>query len=155
MHAYSLDLRQRVAQACDDGSLTHAEIADLFQVSTAWIRRLLQRRRDTGSLKPRPHGGGCPPKLSAAQQQRLAALVAADADATLDELCRRLRVRVSISTISRALARLRLTRKKSPWPPASATGPTSSSSEPTGASAPRRSSRSGSFSSTRLQPMSP
>ena len=155
MHAYSLDLRQRVAQACDDGSLTHAEIADLFQVSTAWVRQLLQRRGDTGSLEPRPHGGGYPPKLSAAQQQRLAALVAADADATLDELRRRLRVRVSISTLSRALARLELTRKKSPWPPASATGPTSSSSAPTGASAPRRSSRSASFFLTRPRPTSP
>jgi transposase len=55
---YSQDLRERVVNACDKGNHTRGEVATLFGVSTAWIRRLLQRRRATGSIAPRPHAGG-------------------------------------------------------------------------------------------------
>ena len=50
--AYSMDLRERVANAWDvigDAD----EIAATFQVSRAWVHRLIQRRRETGSLTPR------------------------------------------------------------------------------------------------------
>src|SRR5512146_1363363 len=63
MEACSLDLRQRIVHACDKGSQTRQEIADRFQVSTAFIRRLLQRRRETGSIAARPHSGGFAPAL--------------------------------------------------------------------------------------------
>jgi len=82
MRAYSFDLRQRVAAVCDEGVLSRPEIAELFAVSTAWIRRLLQRRRETSSLAARPHAGGVPPRLNDSQRQRLADLVAAMPDAT-------------------------------------------------------------------------
>jgi transposase len=155
MRAYSLDLRQRVAEACDEGALSRPEIAALFLVSESWIRRLLQRRRATGSLAPQPHAGGRPASLSAAQRQRLAALVAADADATLAELARRLRVSVSVPTIWRALVQLDLPRKKSPSPPPSAIGPTSSNNARPGAGASARSTRAASSSSTRRGRISP
>ena len=54
MDTYSEDPRQRVVQACDDGILTREEMAEPFRVSTAWIRRLLQRRRETGSFSALP-----------------------------------------------------------------------------------------------------
>lgn len=114
MRAYSLDLRQRVAEACDEGSLTRPEIAALLQVGESWIRRLLQRRRATGSLAPQPHAGGAPAALTAKQRQRLADLVAADPDATLAELAQRLRVAVSVPTVWRVLLLLGLPRKKVP-----------------------------------------
>jgi transposase len=53
MKTYSHDLRERVVRACDTGGYTRGEIAELFGVSTAWIRRLLQRRRETGSFAAR------------------------------------------------------------------------------------------------------
>src|SRR6516225_9471380 len=56
MKTYSQDLRERVVKACDKGDHTRVEIAALFGVSTAWVRRLLQRRRETGSAAPRPRG---------------------------------------------------------------------------------------------------
>ena len=83
MDAYSEDLRQRVVQACDDGILTREEIADQFQVSTAWIRRLLQRRRETGSFSALPGGRGPKPKLTEAHLSRLSRLVEKHPDATL------------------------------------------------------------------------
>ena len=45
MRPYSMDLRERVMAACDRRDGKREEIAKRFGVSTAWIRRLLQRRR--------------------------------------------------------------------------------------------------------------
>lgn len=50
MAAYSMDLRTRVAHACDRG-MPVAAVAAQFEVSIAWVYRLLQRRRETGSIK--------------------------------------------------------------------------------------------------------
>jgi transposase len=113
MEAYSLDLRERVVKVVEEGRLTREEIAKLFQVSTAWIRRLLQRRRETGSLAPLPRRSGRHPKLDEVHQQRLLEEVRKDADATLAELRHRVRVKVSVSTIWRTLASMKVTRKKS------------------------------------------
>jgi transposase len=128
MEAYSLDLRLRVLAAVDQGDLSRTEIAELFGVSTAWVRRLVQRRRETGSITPRPRRYGPRPKLDQERCQQLAQLVQQDPDATLAELRQRLAVSVGIPTLWRALDRLGLTLKKSRCGPASRTGPTSSSS---------------------------
>src|SRR5204862_1692448 len=49
---YSMDLRERVANAWDESGDAD-EIAGTFQVSRAWCHRLLQRRRETGRIAPR------------------------------------------------------------------------------------------------------
>ena len=100
MKPYSQDLRERVVRACDEGRGTRQQIADLFGVSTAWIRRLLQRRRETGSLTPSPGGRGPQPKLGEPQRQALAELVRQDPDATLRELRDRLGAATCVAPIS-------------------------------------------------------
>jgi transposase len=112
MKAYSQDLRERVVRACDERRGTRQQIASLFGVSTAWIRRLLQRRRETGSFAPRPHAGGPPPKMTDERRARLLVLVTEQPDATLAELRDRLAAPVHLSTVARALDRLRWTVKK-------------------------------------------
>jgi transposase len=112
MKAYSHDLRQRVVSLCDAGLWSHTHIASLLHVSTAWIRRLLQRRRETGSIAALPHGGGPSPKLGKQDFEEVQLLVEERPDATLEELRQSLGVNVSVSTIHRVLAALRLTRKK-------------------------------------------
>jgi transposase len=112
MRPYSQDLRERVVNAIDEGRGTRQQIADLFGVSTAWIRRRLQRRRETGSFTAKPHGGGTPLKLTPQHSDRLLVLVTEQPDATLAELRDRLGAAVHLSTVARALARLRLTFKK-------------------------------------------
>jgi transposase len=57
VRTYSADLRERVIRAVDHGRHSKAELARIFGVSTAWIRRILQRRRETGSTLPRARGG--------------------------------------------------------------------------------------------------
>lgn len=123
MAAYSMDLRERVAAACDEGIDSRAEVAERFSVSESWIRRLLQRRRDTGSIAPRPRGGGQPPAFDAGRAERLREAVAADPDATLKELAGAVGVACSTSAVDRALRRLGITRKKSRSGPPSRTGP--------------------------------
>jgi transposase len=112
LKAYSYDLRERVVRACDEGRGTRQQIADLFGVSTAWIRRLLQRRRQTGSFAAKPHAGGPPPKMNPQRCERLAVLVTEQPDATLAELRDRLGAAVHRSTVARTLIRMALTVKQ-------------------------------------------
>src|SRR4051812_43286029 len=63
MRALSNDLRLRIHEACQDGEST-AEVARRFAVSTASVRRLKQRFRETGSIAPKPGGRGPAPKLA-------------------------------------------------------------------------------------------
>ena len=57
MKPYSMDLRQRIAAAIDHGEGSFREIARRFRVSLSLIARLLRRRRQAGTLEPKPHGG--------------------------------------------------------------------------------------------------
>lgn len=105
---YSQDLRDRVLAAYD-GGLPTKQIAKLFQVSPAWVRRVKQRRRETGETTPRPMGGATVIKIDL---QRLAALVRESPDATLLELRRALGVDCTEAAVCLALKRLGLTFKK-------------------------------------------
>ena len=107
-----MDLRDRVVAACDDGVLTREEVADEFGVSTAWIRRLLQRRRERGSYAPLDGRRGRTPAFSGAAVARLDRLIAAQPDATLEELRDRSGVSCSVVTVFNTLNRLGYRRKK-------------------------------------------
>src|SRR5438270_11025392 len=86
MDAYSMDLRERVVAACDARDGTREQIAARFSVSVRWIGDLLSRRRRTGSIAPKPRGGGRAPAFDEAASARLREAVRADDDATLEEL---------------------------------------------------------------------
>ena len=113
MKAYSTDLRERVVAACDAGDATRARIAARFSVGVAWIRKLVRQRRETGSIAPRPRGGGRAPAFDAEAAGRLREAVRHDPDATLEELARAAGVRCCVAAVHGALARLGVTRKKS------------------------------------------
>jgi transposase len=112
MRAYSNDLRERLVAAVERGEQSLREIADLFGVSLSCLVRLLQHRRRTGSVQPKPHAGVPPRKLDAAAEARLLELVREQPDATLTELRDRLGIPCCLMTIARALQRLKMTRKK-------------------------------------------
>jgi transposase len=141
--AYSLDLRRRVLAAVDAQDGTRAAIAARFAVSTAWIRRLVQRRRETGAIAPSPHRGGPAPALDADHRARLRALVADQPDATLAEFRDRLAAPVGVMTIARALKDLRLPLKKSRSGRPSKTDRTSPGSGPSTGPSSRASTRAG------------
>jgi transposase len=111
MAAYSRDLRQRVLRAWDRGLKPEA-IAATFEVSVAWVYRLAQRRRESGSIDPRKQTKFRGRALSGHEEIRLVALVTAKPDATLAELQAALPTRAALSTIWRTIDRLGLTFKK-------------------------------------------
>jgi transposase len=139
MESYSIDLRAKVLAAYDRGKQTK-EIAEMFGVSTAWARRVKQRRREHGELAPRPRVGKHHIKID---RTRLAELVRAQPDATLAELRDRLGVECSISAVWHALRQLGLSFKKSPSTPRSRTAPTSRSNVGRGSSGVSASTRAG------------
>jgi transposase len=85
MAPYSMDLRKRVAKAWDAGVDADA-VAAKDDVSRAWVHRLIQRRRETGSLAPRKQTKFRRRVLTVREEERLAALILARPDATLTEL---------------------------------------------------------------------
>lgn len=112
MRPYSIDLRQRVLTDCDAGVGARA-VAAKFSVSESWVRRLKQRRRETGETAPRTATPGPTPAL-AAHADRLRELVRAAPGLTAGEYRDRLGVPVAVVTVWRALRRLGLTHTKSP-----------------------------------------
>jgi transposase len=110
MAPYSIDLRQRVAKAWDASGEADV-VAATFAVSRAWVYRLVQRRRETGSLAPRKQRK-FRSRVLAGQEQRLAALIAARPDATLAEVRDALPTTAALSTLWLEIDRLGLTFKK-------------------------------------------
>jgi transposase len=119
MKAYSNDLRERVWRACEDEAMSPSEAADELGVSRSFVFKLLRRFRDDGTLCARPRGGNRPPALGDADLRTLRQLVRERPDATLAELCRLLHERRGVTvrtwTVCRALAKLKLPPKKSPY----------------------------------------
>jgi transposase len=121
MRAYSMDLRERVVAAVDRGT-PRKEIVRTLGVSEPTIRRYLRLRRETGSVAPKPH-----PKRSFSigrsveQRRALWKQLEEHDDATLEKHCQlweiKQGVKVSISTMSRAIRRLGWTLKKRVWVP--------------------------------------
>jgi transposase len=122
MQAYSLDLRKRVIEDCDQNLGTTA-VAKKYRVSESWVRNLKRRRRETGEIGPRKQRTSHATKLDD-HLDRLRELVEKHPDATLLELRDKLGVPVAPATIWRALRRLQLTFKKKLSMPASKTAPT-------------------------------
>jgi transposase len=110
MAPYSMDLRERVARAWDVSGDAE-DVAATFGVSRAWVHRLIQRRRETGSIAPRQQTK-FRSRVLAGQQERLAALITARPDATLAELRDALPTRAALSTLWREIDLLGLTVKK-------------------------------------------
>jgi transposase len=121
MRAYSMDLRERVLAAVDRGT-PRKEIVRTLGISEPTIRRYLRLRRETGSVAPKP-----PPKRpfsigqNVEQRRALWKQLEEHEDATLEKHCRlwerKRGVKVSISTMSRAIRRLGWTLKKRVWVP--------------------------------------
>lgn len=118
---YPMELRERVWRAYKNGEGTEAQVAERFAVSPSFVRDLLRLERETGSIVPRAHGGGHPPVANAQELESVREVVLAHPEASYEELREMLahpknkRHRAfffSVGSLSRALKKLRLTRKK-------------------------------------------
>jgi len=111
MEAMTMGERRRIMTLYDRGWKT-ARIAEAIGRSKSGVRRVRQHYRERGHLQPLKRGNGPKPKVTEADRQRLAALVAQQPDATIDELKERSGLPVSRATIDRHLRALRLSFKK-------------------------------------------
>jgi len=111
MAPYSMDLRKRVAKTWDAVGDADA-VAAHYDVSRAWVHRLIQRRRETGSLAPRKQIKFRRRRLTVGEEARLMALILARPDATLTELRDAVPTTAALSTLWRTIDRLGFTLKK-------------------------------------------
>lgn len=121
------DLREKIIRFYENHpDYTQQEIADEFGLSRSFIEKLLQRWRTTNSVAILPRGGGVQRTLKD-HEDKVRALVAAQPDATLDELRAQIKAETELSvspaTMCRELQRLNLGRKKSLLNPTSRTVP--------------------------------
>jgi transposase len=121
---YSMDFRRAVARAFDECD-SSIEVAEQFNCSQSWVRRLIQHRRERGTLQPRSTARHDDQhSFDDADEQAIRELIQRKPDATLAEVAEALGKKVHVSTVSRTLERLGLPRKKSPLTPPSRTART-------------------------------
>ncbi len=110
-----MDLRERVFGAWQRGEGSQREVAARFGVSERFVRGVVRRRRESGSVAAKAHGGG---RVTLATPESLAVLstqVAANNDRTIGEHHEGMLAAgfaLSAATVGRMLLRLRQTRKK-------------------------------------------
>lgn len=103
-------LRERMVEAVAEGTCV-AEVARRFAVSDNTVRNFV-RLSEEGTLKPKPRSGGPGTALNDDDRKRLLKAVDERPDATLQELVDECGLDVSISTVSRELAKLDRPRKR-------------------------------------------
>jgi len=113
--AYPVELRNLAAHAYESGDGTYAQVAGVFRVGVASLKRWVSLYRLNGQAMPRPKGGG---RLSTIVAEEIDAIVARLGDPTALEITaefnlrRRGRARVHVSSIKRALHRYGYVVKK-------------------------------------------
>jgi len=135
--AYPKEYRRAVAAAYDAcGSST--QVAKQYRCSESWVRLLIQRRREIGTLDPLPDYRPDNHKLNDSDMEQLAKLIADRPDMTLGELADALDKKVSVPTVHRATKKLGLSFKKSRSSHPSKTGRMSRKDGRTGTSSSQR-----------------
>ena len=114
MKPYSMDLREKIVSAIENGESSFRKTAQRFSVSKSCVQKLVAQKRTEGHVVPRKQGGS----VSAVMEHKaqLMALFEKQTDATLAEYCELLfdetGLWVSQSTMCRTFQRLDLPRKK-------------------------------------------
>ena len=109
--AYSKDLRLKVMAALDHGESQEAT-ARRFGIGVRTVRRIKQRRQQTGEVTAGKTGPQGPTKFTAKDDEVMIQQVRLKRGITARELVPMLSVEVAISTVCRRLIKLGLSLKK-------------------------------------------
>lgn len=116
--ALSEDLRKRAVEAWENGQGSQPEVAKLFGIGEASLRRWVRLKRETGSLAPSKAPRGKPSAVTAEVIEMMLAHLRKQPDATRAEVADAVVAaggpRFSVATIGRALQKAGWSRKKSP-----------------------------------------
>lgn len=108
---YSLDFRQKVIDAIELDGLKKCEASELFNISRNTINLWFQRRAATGELKAKPRQSR-PSQNRIKDWEKFRRFVKAHGDKTQQEMAELWDEPISQRTISRAIAKIRQSRKK-------------------------------------------
>lgn len=115
MKAYSIDLREKIVLAYEQGDTSVRKVADRFGVAKSFVQKLISMNKTQGHVKPKQQGGAMKGELDGYETQ-LTAMVEQYPDATLLEYCEYWGTTynhwLSTSTMCRALRKQELTLKK-------------------------------------------
>jgi transposase len=123
MEPYPHRMRLRIIELYEQGKQTK-EIAGALGTCRSGTRRIRQQQRERQTLEPRRGKTGPKSGLTDQMSQQLRERVAADPDATREELRQQLKLNVDVRTIGRWLRQLGLVLKKSPCMPLNKIVPT-------------------------------
>ena len=119
---HPIEIRKRAVAAYEAGHRSESEVASLFGVSLSTLGRWRRQMRETGSLE-RGHYGNNPARVRKEDEELVRRLVSEEPDRTVGDLVflfvEETGRSCSESSMKRALAKLRISRKKSPSRPRS------------------------------------
>lgn len=81
MKAYSIDLRQKIVNAYEEGNTSIRKVANRFGVAKSFVQKLLLSPKNQGHVEPRQPGGALKWKLDNCEEL-LAEMVEEYPDAT-------------------------------------------------------------------------
>jgi transposase len=125
MQLIPLDTRERILTRYDSGTLTRAEVADLYFVSVDFVKKLLKQRKKLGHVKPLYERVGRKPAIQGDEKVKLNETLRENPGATLAELCVSIDEICTTTSVWRALRRMGFTHKKKRCAPLSKTAKTS------------------------------
>ena len=111
MTTIPLDTRTRILARYDKGKLTRAEVAEQFNVSEDFVKKLLKQRRRAGHIKPFTRSGR-KPTMTPERVETLRCALRTDCGLTLEGMRELLGNICTATCIYYALARAGVTYKK-------------------------------------------
>jgi transposase len=112
----SEDLRQLIVAAWQKKGLTGVELAELFGVGVATVVRIKRLYVETGTVKPKPHGGGMPRIIAARDESLVEAMVRKHPDWSEEQYAKTLAeeygIVASAVTVGRTVRKLGYSVKK-------------------------------------------
>jgi len=86
MKAYSIEFRKKIVKAYEQGDTSVRKVAQRFDVSKAFVQKILKQKQTTGHLQPKKPGGSLPSVLHSSTT-KLIEMVEKYPDSTLSEYC--------------------------------------------------------------------
>ena len=113
---YSQDLRLRVIKAYENQEGSYITLSSRFEVHWQTVRNWVKAVQEEQRFTPKAHQSGNRSPLQEKHREYLEALYSDHCDLTHEEVCQHLehdlQIHMSVSSLSRALQRLNITRKK-------------------------------------------
>lgn len=108
----SIDIRERILKAYEQGDTTRQEVADRFDVSLGMVKKLINQRKHLGNIAPLDHRSGAKPKITSEHKEQLRKILLEKPDLTLEELKVELNLDCTIQAIHYVLVGMGMSYKK-------------------------------------------